>query len=453
MSSTVTSDGVGDACDDNPVYVVSSDAADRPDFLTIQEAIDGSAQSGSTIRILGQADAYLENVVVDHGQVFTFEGVADGSGNRAVIDGSGGTAIRILSTMGSRAMVLSHLTIRGRNGLVVGDGVTPIDTEMIDLVFEDIAGGVDSTAVELVGGTHSAEGIEMVSNVRHGFELTMAAHLDLRRSRLEGLTGTAMRLDGSALVENVLIAACDRGIDVPFADGSLDLRHSTVAECTGPAVDNNGGTVTVAHTIAWGNHAGDDLVGVTDCGTVSWSDLGDCTCDGVNDTFCLDPLFAAPDYTLADASPALDHGPDPSSYDGAPCQDLNGGPRLMDYHGDDGLATVDIGAYEHRKTLTPGPVTGLVWTGAQTLAWDAEPSATSYHVYRDDLAVLGYADFGSCDTTLDPVTTETLTDARHPAAGQGWFYLITADDDLREGTLGDGTCAERSNYSTNTCTP
>ena len=112
---------------------------------------------------------------------------------------------------------------------------------------------------------------------------------------------------------------------------------------------------------------------------------------------------------------------------------------------------MDVGAFEHRKTLAPPDVTGLTWTDGETLVWDEAAGATLYHVYRDDVATLAYDDFGSCDDTLDPVMTESLTDARVPAAGQAWFYVITADDSLREGTMGDRTCAERSNFAGNTC--
>ena len=134
-----------------------------------------------------------------------------------------------------------------------------------------------------------------------------------------------------------------------------------------------------------------------------------------------------------------------ASFTGDPCSDLDGGLRLRDYDGD-GVAKVDIGAYEHENTtLMPGLVTGLAWTNKTTLRWDgAAPPAVEYHAYRGALADLGYANFGTCnDGLLNPSDTE-LTDTELPASGAGFFYLITIRE---EGTLGFAACAERSNFT------
>ena len=102
---------------------------------------------------------------------------------------------------------------------------------------------------------------------------------------------------------------------------------------------------------------------------------------------------------------------------------------------------------------------GLRWVDGTTLIWDAEAAAVEYHVYRGDLRdgaqPLSFANFGTCaDAELDPVdrTDELVVVTGSPGAGQGWSFLITAEDGTgEEGTLGFNSSAERSNF--NPCAP
>jgi len=74
----------------------------------------------------------------------------------------------------------------------------------------------------------------------------------------------------------------------------------------------------------------------------------------------------------------------------------------------------------------PGEVENLVFINDTTLAWDAEPLATHYHVYRAGPmgALAGLAPVSSC---LQPDVTMTMTaDGDVPPAGQGYFYLVNA---------------------------
>lgn len=90
----------------------------------------------------------------------------------------------------------------------------------------------------------------------------------------------------------------------------------------------------------------------------------------------------------------------------------------------------------------PGEVLGLVFHDADTLVWDAEKSAGDYNLYRDlisDLAGLGY---GTCQQ--QDIADETTTDTDAVPGGDGYFYLVTAENRLgEEGTKGSSGGAER----------
>ena len=150
------------------------------------------------------------------------------------------------------------------------------------------------------------------------------------------------------------------------------------------------------------------------------------------------------DYHVQDGSDALDHSPDPTTFTADPCTDLEGGPRWRDYEGL-GNTRMDIGAYEHiNGALVPGEVMNLEWSDKDTLTWDPEPAATSYHIYRDDISTLSYSHFGTCFGT---VTDTQLVDMSTPNPDEGRFYVVTGDDGSREGTLGFASCIERSNFT------
>jgi hypothetical protein len=265
-------------------------------------------------------------------------------------------------------------------------------------------------------------------------------------------TNQAIRILGPsarAEVEHALVVGNGIGEGITndsTLSSTLELRHSTLVDC-GTAVRGNDGGTTIVHSILWDNQLG--VSGVL-CSDIAWSDVQDVDCGDTNRS--VDPLFVGPaagDYHLRATSPLLDHGPDPGGYTGAPCRDLDGGPRLRDHDGE-GLAQVDPGAYERENTaLAPQVVTGLVWTGPTTLEWTAEPTAVEYHVYRAPLSTLAYSAYGTCADGLELVRTDTtLTDVSVPAPGDGFYYKITMEDSSSEEyTLGLGTCAERSNFT------
>jgi hypothetical protein len=95
----------------------------------------------------------------------------------------------------------------------------------------------------------------------------------------------------------------------------------------------------------------------------------------------------------------------------------------------------------------PGEVTGLRFVTPQTLAWDAERSVGVYNLYRALVSSLSGLGYGSCEQ-LD-ITGPATGDADAPPAGDGYFYLVTAENMLgEEGTKGrDSAGAERANAS------
>ncbi len=94
--------------------------------------------------------------------------------------------------------------------------------------------------------------------------------------------------------------------------------------------------------------------------------------------------------------------------------------------------------------LRPGEVLNQVFNDATHLGWDALAGASAYNVYRGGLGSFmdtdgdGAADsYGSC---LDAgLSSPADTDAATPAAGTGFFYLVTGRNPAGEGTLGQAS--------------
>lgn len=83
----------------------------------------------------------------------------------------------------------------------------------------------------------------------------------------------------------------------------------------------------------------------------------------------------------------------------------------------------------------PGETLMLRFADPQSLSWGAERSVGSYDVYRDVLTALGGGATGAC--FLPDVPSENATDASIPSDGEGFFYLVTAENRLgEEGTKG-----------------
>ena len=89
--------------------------------------------------------------------------------------------------------------------------------------------------------------------------------------------------------------------------------------------------------------------------------------------------------------------------------------------------------------LPPGEATSLLLTDNDTLEWSPEQSVGVYNLYRDLISKLPA--FGICRPPELP--NPTATDPDLPPLGDGFFYLVTAENPLdEEGTKGfqnDGT--------------
>jgi hypothetical protein len=435
--SDLDQDGLGDACEASAILRVSSNPADDPDFSSVQAAVV-AAPTGGRIEVRPGLGPYVEHILLSAGAPIRIVGSDPAhTGSPIVIDGGTGTAVDVGPSVAGAH--LEGLTLRGATGVHASSA-----TSLERVAFESISG----TALDLDAGDHTARSVTMGPTVASGIDVAVGASLRLDLAQLRGQTGAAMTVRGGAIVETSLVADSAAAGIVLIPGASLELRHTTIAGNTLAGVDSTAGSaVSVAHSILWGNGAG-DLLGVP-CAAISWSDTGSPGCTGINSNLSVNPLFAGGgDYRLSAGSALFDHGPDPSSFQGDPCLDLDGGPRLRDADGD-GLARMDPGAYERGIPRVPGPVTGLSWSGSTLLSWSTEPSAASYHVYRGALGSLTYGAFAPCRDDLDPARTDTvLSDAQTPLAGQGYFYAVTAEDGAGvEGSLGLATCAERSSFT------
>lgn len=84
----------------------------------------------------------------------------------------------------------------------------------------------------------------------------------------------------------------------------------------------------------------------------------------------------------------------------------------------------------------PGEIEGVGFLADDaTFTWAPDPSVGDYAVYRDGLATLPGLAYGTC--LQSAIATASAADPSAPADGQGFFYLVTARNRLREeGTKG-----------------
>ena len=85
-----------------------------------------------------------------------------------------------------------------------------------------------------------------------------------------------------------------------------------------------------------------------------------------------------------------------------------------------------------------GEVHGVRFLDGTNLTWNHEPSAETYNLYRSTLASLP-GNFGSC--LQFGLAGPPFVENAEPEQGSGWYYLVTAENRLRQ----EGTKGHRSN--------
>lgn len=433
-------DGTGDACEPSPVLRVSSDPADGADFPSVGEAIEAVTRPGSRIEVHPGLGTYHEAALLDRAELSELQGLrqdrdGDGTAEPVIIDGGGGNALRVREGYGT--LLARNLQLRGQRGVRAW-----VDTELFDMQFEAIG----SEALRFESGNHRVVRADVGAGTPTGIRALEGTEIELERVSMKDLTSVGVDAGGRARLENVLIAGGDGADGVRVGvEGDVEVVFATIYDNTGAGIDNSqGGRATVDSSIVYANGQG-DLLNVA-CVDVSWSDVGDPDCSS-DQNRSEDPLLE-PDYRLSADSPCLELGPPPESYDGDPTTDLDGNPRVVDHDGLGGVRS-DCGAFERPpQSRAPGEVRYLRWLSKTTLTWDAEPDATSYHVYKGFVRDLGYSDFGKCADEEDPNLNDLVFDEfADPPAGWSFFHLITAEGPPDgEGTLGYATGIERSNF-------
>ena len=407
-------DGLGNACDQGCELFAS--VIPGEDCTAVQDCID-RAPPGCTVYLA--AGTYLENLII--AKVLALEGAGQGI---TIVDGAGSAPVLEVGSIGSGGNVrVSDLSLVG--GSV---GLRALhDTTLSSSLIEGATTGV------LLAAPPSGP----------------APTVLLRESRVRNATSAGIEIEsGEARLVNAIVH--DNGADCVRVGtgGRLRVDFSTLTRCghgitvLNPAPD----ALQVSHSIVFGNSI--DEINGAGCATIAGSDT-QAACCGLNENICADPLFAnaaAGDLHLLGASPAVDAAMNPAFFAGEPCSDHEGRPRLLDFDGD-GVAAPDMGAYELDPSAgVPGEVQGLLFINSTLLDWSLEPSSTAYEVYRGSSAPLGY---GYLLTCIDSVPAPPFdVGSELPPDGTAYVYLVSGRaTGGAEGTLGFGTCVERSNLN------
>jgi hypothetical protein len=480
--------GVGDACEGT--CNVRVDAGGTGDYTTIQAALDALFATGLIGCQAKVADGIYTECLNFPGAVTL---MSQGPGTAIVHCTASMPTVTIPSSSGG-TVALQDLELRGGNKGITTSRALSLTNVKITQVF---AGGIGLEVLSEttmmrggeinVGASATSHGI-LVAGVTTGtlaakaliqpagmaaavipiraptgIGVEVAAGKSATLERIEiRAGGTAIKTSGVVTLRSSLVADGSIGIEIGSASGSrVDADFVTIANnATGiNDLNSEAASLDFAFGILYSNAS--DLSGSAACGQIASSDVGlpDCTIGGnPNNNLHVDPMFIDPnnadpllrDYRLLASSVVAEHpttGLKPGVFSGIPCRDLDGAVRLADLDGN-GVAIGDIGAYEKAR-LAPGPgeVTALAFQNASTLIWNTEPSASSYTVFRGTGGAGGNP-LGYClnlPILQQNTAATTLTDAQMPGLGGFFYYVIQAIDSLaRPGSLGSGSCAERS---------
>ena len=357
----------------------------------------------------------------------TFAGI-DGGGilNRGVHTGVWGTVTLTNS-------VVSGNSANRDGGGIKNNGVMTISKSTVsDNSARRIGGGIDSTAV-FSGGLPGAT-LTLTDSVVSGNSANVHGG-GLRN--ISTLTITNSTISGNSATEGGGILNDGRGV-VSITNATVTGNSSSF----GGGINNKGdlgGTVNVRSTIIAGNTTrvfDPDVRGtIASQGNNLIGDKGSATgfTDGVNGDQVggggnpvIDPLLGplqdngGPTFThaLLAGSPAIDTG----NNTGAPATDQRGFPRIVD--GDlDGIATIDIGAFEFLPPVIPIQI-------------DIKPGSFPNSINLGSKGTIPVAIFSTPTfdaTTIDP-TTVTLADAPVRLRGKG-RPMASAEDVNGDGLL------------------
>ena len=374
-------------------------------YTTIQGAID-AATSGDTVRV--GPGHYLEHIVMKDGVKLVGAGAdlsvidAGGSGivvmcaSNALLDGftiTGGNNTTIFdfgylgggikckniadTTISHNVIKYNQIPEQGAMGAGLYAGGTRIS--ILDNVFRLNTGGYyDAFAGDVAGGDGGGLYVS-------GSQGSIARNRIMDNLAGEGggiFTGVDGTVTDNLIAKNEVTTFggyTGGGITVWGGSGpTLQITNNTIADNFNGLLPGNisgieryaGYPPEVTNTILWGHRYWDgvEYVGAEcdQCPTVNYSTVEGGHSGTGNSS--ADPLFRdrpGRDYRLMSSSPAIDAGsnttPAISSYD------LSGVPRIMDGN-NDGLAVVDMGAYEFQTNKITVPNSGVITINDHTVA-------------------------------------------------------------------------------------
>ncbi len=406
-------DGQGDACDQRCELFAS--LAPGADCTVVQDCVD-HAPNGCTVHV--SPGTYVENLTIL--KPLALEGA--GAGLSILDGGSGAAVVEVGPFVSSGGVQISDLSLVGAAVGLRAQHDTLLGSSVVD----------GSTTGVLVAPPPSGPAPRVV----------------VRESRIQNVTSAGVEAQiGSVTLLNTLVHdSGGDGVRVG-ALASAIVDFSTVTRCAvGISVLNPApAALQLTHSIVFGN-ASDEISGAS-CASIAATDTEPACC-GANGNLCADPLFAngaAGDFRLLAGSPALEAALAPAAFTGAPCSDHDGNPRMLDVDGD-GIAAADMGAHERQAAIgVPGEVQGLRFLDKTHLDWSLEAGSTAYQVHRGSLSSLGYAYPLTC---LGSAAAPSFVVAEVPSSGTGYVFLVSGTAaGGSQGTLGFGTCVERSNFN------